>query len=195
MLKVRQDETSERKVGGLLQRRMKLLGGHATALKINGTTERLVATWCNWFVDKKIGRAKPERVFRNELRARLRSDLVLRLSRAAIVLQLSTVTRCHVSGTYARSVHTTTLCIMYVFWIFTSCLTTRSASINYTFFSSRVAYKSQIVIWRWVAVGPRFFIISSSEHEIMQIIAAIAKLSSQNLFRSIPHLCKIKLPC
>lgn len=48
MLKVRQDETSERKVGRLLQRRVKLLGGHATALKINGTTtERLVATWCN----------------------------------------------------------------------------------------------------------------------------------------------------
>lgn len=109
MLKVRQDEASEREVGRFLQRRVELLRGHAAALQL--TTRRTPRG--NSILDKKIG-SRSETRFRNELRARLWLDLVLRLSRAAIVLQLSTVTRCHVSGTYARSVHTTTLCIMYV---------------------------------------------------------------------------------
>lgn len=76
------------------------------------------------------------------VRAALVADLVLRLSRAAIVLQLSTVTRCHVSGTYARSVHNDDIMhyvrTLNIYELFNDTL--QPASINYAFFHPSRAY-------------------------------------------------------
>lgn len=112
MFKVRQDKASEREVGRLLQRRVKFLGGHAAALKIN---ERAFGRAAISFPvieslgDKKIRYGAKARFRKRVARARgfgIGFGFAFVTCRD-IVLQFSTVTRCHVSTrTYARSVHT-----------------------------------------------------------------------------------------